>query len=181
MKKNSASLGYIGRKPGEDLADSNAWFTPIEFVERVRRCLVRIDLDPFSCAAANAIIHASRFFSEGDSAIGRSWCNHGKVTVFMNPPYGKKILKPAIGTFLSAWFDGQISQAIVLVNNATETQWFQSLAQECDSMCLVAKRIAFYNLDGKECSGNTRGQIFLYFGHDKKRFKAEFSPIGVIR
>jgi predicted RNA methylase len=139
-----------------------------------------IDLDPFSCAEANKSVRARRFFSKEESAIGRPWCAHGKVTVFMNPPYGRETLRPAIRAFLDAWLDGQISQAIVLVNNATETQWFQSLADECAAMCLVAKRIAFYNTDGKECSGNTRGQIFLYFGHDKKRFKIEFSLIGVV-
>ena len=180
MKKDSASLAYIGQKPGTQVPDSDAWFTPGEFIERVRRCMGSIDLDPISCAEANVTIRARVFFSKEDSAIGRPWCTHGKLTVFINPPYGRGTLRPALRAFLDAWFDGQISQAVVLVNNATETQWFQSLAQECSALCLAAKRIAFYNTDGKECSGNTRGQVFLYFGHDKKRFKAEFSLVGVV-
>ena len=65
--------------------------------------------------------------------------------------------------FLSVYYGGQISRAVVLVNNATETAWFQALAEASDAICLVNRRIAFYSTDGKEASGNTRGQVFLYF------------------
>jgi hypothetical protein len=49
-----------------------------------------------------------------------------------------------------------------------------------DAICFPSKRIAFWNADGKAISGNTRGQMFLYFGHDRKAFRSVFGDLGVV-
>lgn len=173
-------LAYVGSQPGTRAMDRDAWFTPADLVERARRTMGGIDLDPFSCEAANRVVKAKRFFSEEDSAFGRDWSAIGKVTVFINPPFGRGIMDRACRAFLEKWAAGQISKAVVLVNNATETAWFQSLLKECGAICLVSSRIAFYNDDGKAVSSNTRGQVFLYFGQGVRHFTEQFSDIGVV-
>lgn len=174
-------LGYIGSVPGTE-RDSNSWFTPIEFIEKARQVLGTIDLDPFSSEHANLTVNASRFYSEKNSAFDISWCEAGKVTVWMNPPYGRDLMGKAATKFLQEYYAGHISRGIVLVNNATETQWCQSLLDACTSICLVNKRIEFYNLDGKAVSGNTRGQIFLYFDTrgQQESFETVFSTVGKV-
>jgi phage N-6-adenine-methyltransferase len=174
-------LAYVGRQPGltADPRDSDAWFTPAHFIEKARRSMGVIDLDPFSSEEANRVVQAKRIFTKEDSAFGRRWSELGKVTVFMNPPYGRGLVNKAVDQFLACYYDGQVSKAVVLVNNATETAWFQSLAEACDALCLVGKRISFYNTDGKAVSGNTRGQVFLYYDvRGVEAFKQEFSSVG---
>ena len=174
------SLGYIGSMPGH--RDSNSWFTPIEFIEKSRLVLGGIDLDPFSSEHANKTVGATKYFSEADSAFDKDWCTLGKVTVWMNPPYGRGLMSKAAEKFLQEFYAGHISRGIVLVNNASETQWCQSLLEACTSICMVNKRIEFYNVDGKSISGNTRGQFFLYFDtrSQAKQFEEVFKSIGKV-
>lgn len=57
-------------------------YTPGEFVEAARHVLGAIDLDPASCARANATVRAARFYSAKDDGLAQPW--HGRV--ILNPP-----------------------------------------------------------------------------------------------
>ena len=70
-------------------------------------------------------------------------------------------------------------EGVVLVNNATETRWFQLMLREATAVMLTDHRISFWNADGKAVSGNTRGQAFFYFGDNPEKFLVEFSKHGV--
>jgi DNA N-6-adenine-methyltransferase (Dam) len=172
------NLAYTGKQPN---SESDEWYTPAEFVERARIVLETIDLDPFSCGAANRVVKATKFFSKDECAYSHPWREgRDRVRVFMNPPYGRATLAPAVSLFLQKWHEGHVLEAIVLVNNATETKWFQSLAVNCNAICFAAKKISFWNADGKPISGNTRGQVFFYFGDSEENFIEEFSPVGIV-
>jgi len=178
-KADPTKLGYVGKLQ----RDSNAWFTPPKYIELVREVLGEIDLDPFTCGEANAVVKAKRIFTEERNAFDNSWgddfCYY--QTVFMNPPYGRGILDRAVDKFLEEWNNRNVYEAIVLVNNATETEWFHKLVNTCCALCFVRGRISFYNLDGKAVSGNTRGQVFMYFCRlDGSRFRKTFSKIGFV-
>lgn len=182
MKADREKLAYIGAKPGLTRStdrDSDAWFTPSVYTEMAREVMGEIDLDPFSSANANRHIRAKRFFDPSADAYKQTWFqDQGRV--FMNPPYGRKLVDAAVDLFLANWASESVSQGIVLVNNATETRWFQSLLRESDAVCFPDRRIAFENDDGKHVSGNTRGQAFFYFGHKGNRFRGVYSRIGVV-
>ncbi|MEQ8927930.1 MAG: DNA N-6-adenine-methyltransferase, partial [Fulvivirga sp.] len=176
-----ATLAYVGSKPGSPKnlnRDSDAWFTPKVYTDMAREVMGEIDLDPFSNAYANQRIKAKRYFDSESDAFRQTWFKK-QGRVFMNPPYGRKIVDAAVELFLSNWNSKKISQGIVLVNNATETRWFQALLHESAALCLPHHRIAFENDDGKNISGNTRGQAFLYYGENTSRFSDIFSQIGV--
>ncbi len=98
----------------------------------------------------------------------------------MNPPYGRKLIDASIDIFLENWKNKSILQAVVLVNNATETKWFQSLLRSANSICMLDRRISFEAVDGKNVSGNTRGQVFFYFGARSRRFEKVFKSIGIV-
>jgi len=65
-------------------SEDNDHYTPPYIVEPARTTLGAIDLDPASCAEANAWIQASKFFAREDDGFLHPW--HGRV--FLNPPGG---------------------------------------------------------------------------------------------
>lgn len=178
-------LGYVGRTPGTAPRDSNAWFTPSKYVEAARTALGgTIDLDPFSSAAANKIVKATTFFSEHDDAFTKRWAakraNPGSKshTIFMNPPYSGALCSQAVNMFLDEYEKGSFTAGVFLVNNATETKWFQRAFTAASAVCFTNHRISFWNADGKAQSGNTRGQAFFYFGKDPEVFIDAFKELG---
>lgn len=181
MKADTNRMSYIGAKPGtnKDIRDSDSWFTPSHYVEMAREVMGEIDLDPFSSKAANRHIRAKRYFDVKSNAFEKQWFqDQGRV--FMNPPYGRQLVNASVDIFLSNWSEERITQAVVLVNNATETRWFQALLRSSSALCLPSKRIAFETNDGKNVSGNTRGQAFFYFGHRIQKFSDVFGFIGAV-
>jgi phage N-6-adenine-methyltransferase len=180
-KASAKTLGYIGAVPGAKQAgrDSDSWYTPSRYIESARKVMGSIDLDPFSSVAANQKVKAKKFLTVDDNALECRWpINSGNV--WMNPPYSAKLVKPSIVRLTSEIESGKVRSAVVLVNNATDTQWFQFMLRRCQAICFTAGRIAFENNDGKNISGNTRGQAFLYFGEDIAKFQNEFKQYGTV-
>ncbi len=73
---------------------------------------------------------------------------------------------------------GRVQTAIVLVNNATETQWFQSLLQRAAAVCFVRGRIKFLGVDLQPRKSPLQGQALLYFGGRPNRFTKTFLAFG---
>ena len=180
MKKASKhKLGYVGSKPGS--RDSNAWFTPDVYLNAARSALGgSIDLDPFSSEIANTRVRAKVFFTEQTDAFKQDWSAVKAKTCFMNPPYSASLARDAVLRFVAEYQRGAFAAGIVLVNNATETKWFQLMLREAAAVCFTDHRIAFWNADDKAVSGNTRGQAFLYFGENPGAFAAEFAAHGAV-
>ena len=181
-KANRERLAYIGSMPGTSKSssrDADNWFTPIIYTNMAREVMGDIDLDPFSSATANESIKSKRYFDPDTDAFKQRWFqDQGRV--FMNPPYGRGLVESAVDLFLDNWKNESVSQGVVLVNNATETRWFQSLLRSGAAVCFPDRRIAFSNDDGKHISSNTRGQAFFYFGHRMLRFSDVFGRIGIV-
>jgi hypothetical protein len=144
-----------------------------------------IDLDPFSSEKANATVRATRILTEGRSAFTTAWRKDKHrypdgVCVWMNPPYSAGLIHRAVETFLVNLSAGHVAQAVVLVNNATDTQWFKALREHSTAVCFTHHRISFESPDGKRVSGNTRGQTFFYFGPESRAeaFSVEFARFG---
>jgi phage N-6-adenine-methyltransferase len=178
-------LAYVGRQPGTPVRPSDAWRTPQIYIDSARGVMGTIDLDPFSSPEANVFVGARYFFTPEQSALGRRWCPPARrrhfpagLNVFMNPPYGSQMIPAVTHAFTTAWHQGDIQQAVVLLNNATETLWFRRLRALASAACFPTGRIAFVAEDGTASSGNTRGQVFLYMGGWPTRFREEFAPYG---
>lgn len=174
-KADVKRLGYVGSTPGAK-RDSDSWYTPDVYLDSARRALEGIDFDPFSSVAANERVKASLFYTEEDDALTRQWPTVDGV--WMNPPYSNGLCGKAVTAFLEEWKAGTFKRGIVLVNNATDTIWWDDLMREATAVCFTDHRIAFWNEDGKASSGNTRGQAFVYFGKQTGRFVREFDRHG---
>ena len=178
--KNTAivkNLGYIGRQPTAK-RNSDSWFTPRTYLESAASSLGEITLDPFSDEKANEIVKAKHFFDEKLDGLSQNWKVESSTKAFMNPPYSAGMVKQCCKRFIEAWHQKEIDAGIILVNNATETKWFQQLLSEANAICFTNHRISFWNSDGKVVSNNTRGQAFFYFGNNSKKFEKHFGVHG---
>ncbi len=77
---------------------------------------------------------------------------------------------------LAEYRAGHVEEAILLVDAATETNWFHSLYDF--PMCFVRGRIHFVSGDGKRTSGQIQGSVFVYLGHHTDTFVRVFVPLG---
>ena len=179
-RANVNRLGYIGRTPTEKPRDADSWFTPPEYLDSVRTVMGRIDLDPFTSEKANEIVGAKLIFTIANSAFDNDWKVVKNGRVFMNPPYSAGLCGRAINRFIDQYEARKFAEGIVLVNNATDTRWFNALSKFCGAICFTDHRISFWNADRKHVSGNTRGQAFFYFGKKLAKFKKAFEKHGFV-
>ena len=151
------------------------WYTPAEVIAAAREVMGDIDLDPASCDTANDIVNAAEFYDKEQDGLSLEW--HGRV--FMNPPYAAGLVGVFTDKLLSHVRTESVSEAVVLVNNATETKWFQALAQASDAICFPKSRIRFWNPNRNESMTGLQGQAVVYFGPNTGRFRTVLSKQGV--
>jgi hypothetical protein len=152
----------------------NEWYTPEEYIERARQTMGGIDLDPASCLEANKIVRASEFFSREDDGLNHNW----RGRVFMNPPYAQPYIQKFTEKLVNHVVAGEVTQAVALVNNATETKWGQLLLKHAAAVCFPAGRVKFWHPD--KISAPLQGQMIAYIGANIDAFKKSFNHTGVI-
>lgn len=154
--------------------DSDEWYTPAEHIEAVRQVLGAIDLDPASCATAQASINARAFYTKADDGLAKEW----RGRVWLNPPYSQPAATQFADKLLAEIDAGRVTEAIMVQNASTDTGWFHRLAQR-SAVCLTRGRINFNRQDG-ESSANRYGQAFFYFGKNASRFGDVFGAFGLV-
>ena len=167
--KEELKKPHVARNTGD-----NEWYTPPAFIEAATAVLGGIDLDPASSEIANRTVKAKTFYTEDDDGLSQDW-PVGRI--WMNPPYAQ----PAISRFCTRIVDevSRGSSAIVLVNNGTETQWFQCMAAECTAVCFPKSRVRFLDPDGNP-GAPLQGQAIVYFGEAFELFREKFSQFGEV-
>jgi phage N-6-adenine-methyltransferase len=153
----------------------NEWYTPGDIIEAARAVLGGIDLDPASTAAANEIVQAATFFSAMDDGLKQYWHGH----VWMNPPYAQPLIEHFAKKLAASIQAHEVSAAIALVNNATETEWFQTMGTVTDAVCFPSGRIRFWN-PAKETAMPLQGQALLYMGPQIDHFCERFASFGIV-
>jgi len=154
---------------------NNEWYTPVEYIAAARAVMGGIFLDPASSEKANETVGATLFFTEADDGLKKVW---PEGHIWMNPPYAQ----PLVGQFcdkLADHVESGPSEAIVLVNNATETKWFQRLAGVSSAICFPRGRVRFLDPEGNP-GAPLQGQAIIYVGRNVDGFCAEFSRFGFV-
>ena len=149
------------------------WYTPAEYVEAARAVLGAIDLDPASTDVANHVIKAAQIFSAKENGLDQRW--DGRV--WMNPPYSQPLIEQFCKKLAESVRAKTVPAAVVLVNNATETQWFRSLVDVSAAICFPTGRVQFWSPD-KTTAAPLQGQAILYIGDDVSGFVKEFATFG---
>jgi ParB family chromosome partitioning protein len=149
----------------QHLSKTADYYTPSTIVEAARKALGAIDLDPASCALANAIVKAAAFYGLGglaEDGLAEPW----RGRVFCNPPGGRvpdsykgrgTRSNAALwwATLAEAWQAGEVEAAIFVGFTLEILRTAQALdvPQPIDfPLCVPSGRIAFDTPDGPSSS-----------------------------
>jgi site-specific DNA-methyltransferase (adenine-specific) len=154
-------------------SESVEWFTPAPIIALVYDVLGSIFLDPCSCREANETVKADHIFTkeDGDTALNPDtlWPR----TVYMNPPYGRKI-GPWVRKLDAQYRADHTTAAIGLLPARVDTKWWKHLAAY--TVCFWSGRVKF--------SGSKDAAPFptaiVYLGPDDAHFIEVFGQHGLI-
>ena len=162
---------HVANNSGE-----NEWYTPPEYIEAARKVLGSIDTDPASSPIANQTVKATGFYTIADNGLKQKW----QGNVWLNPPYAQPAISDFCKTLVKKYSEGEISAAIVLINNATETSWFQQLVTIAKVICFPSGRIRFLNPDKSNPGAPLQGQAVIGIGVATEVFSQAFAGVGFI-
>lgn len=150
------------------------WGTPTDDVERARRVMGAIDLDPCSESTFQSTVRADQHYSlteRGEDALVLPW--HGRV--YCNPPGGavRKFWLRALSQPIEQmiWMGFSVEQLCILADEDPGPLDF--------SCCILRTRVSFIRHDGYEGSpghGNYVAGIMV----DPAAFEREYGPLGKI-
>ena len=151
---------------------NNEWYTPRNIIEAARRAMGSIDVDIASSDKAQVFVKASEYYTIETNGLDKPL--HGNI--WLNPPYAADL----VNKFITKIVDerGDYEQAIVLVNNATETEWFEKLVSVSSAICFPKGRIRYFLPDGSQGGSPLQGQAIVYIGKNIENFDREFADIG---
>ena len=160
-------------------SESFEWYTPTKYVEPARTVMGGIDLDPASTAEANEAVRAKKIYTLGEDGLTHEWSGR----VWLNPPYGfsrDKVSNQSVwsAALLDRFAAGDVQQAVLLVNAATDAGWFRRL-WGC-ALCFVDHRIRFNRPGQTSGPQPTHGNVLAYLGRRTKSFQQAFSDLGRI-
>ena len=139
-----------------------------------------IGLDVASCALAQQVVRADRFFTIEDNALVQPWTGQ----VWCNPPFSA----PLIGKFADKFIgeSKHFVEGLFFCNSSPNSLWNQRLQQTCDRMLNPSGRTQFWSKgtpieERKDPKGNNAyQQVLFYFGPNPARFDALAAGIGTV-
>jgi ParB family chromosome partitioning protein len=159
--------------PHTQLTGEYEWYTPGEYLDAAREVLGGIDLDPASSEGAQRVVRAARYYTAETDGLAQPW----RGRVWLNPPYARGLIENFVDKLLAEHQAGNVPEAVLLVENRTDTRWFHGLAKQAAAVCFTLGRIQFRRPDGTGENPIT-GSCFVYLGSNPSRFAEIFGGIG---
>ena len=145
---------------------NNEWYTPTKYIEIARDVMNGIDVDPATSKIANRNVKAKTIYTIDDDGLIKEWIGN----VWLNPPYAQPLIQQFADKLIEEIDNGNVKQAMVLVNNATETKWFNTLSKKAEAIWFMRGRVKFIDGEGKSTGAPLQGQCILYFGGNIDKF-----------
>lgn len=162
-KKAPVMPAYEGEEEDERCVE-------LKYRKSARYVFYRPPLDPAAASVGKGFGASLISYTKSANGLSKDW---GRASIWLFPPYYdtnrfvKKLLASVYG------------EAIVLVNNETETKWFQALWERASAVLFHAGKMKFKYPEGKGYTGPECGMVFFYLGDRPDRFLDEFSKYGV--
>jgi ParB family chromosome partitioning protein len=182
--RNAVTEMVAGEEPAQAMkrahamynTGDNEWYTPSNLIDCARSFLGAIDLDPASSALANETVRAMTWYGVEQDGLAQRW--HGRV--WMNPPYARGLIERFVERLMESHLAGDVPEALILVNNATDTRWFHHLQSAPDRHTLaLSYRVKFLSPEGRDPNA-MQGQVVVYLGSRRAEFALAFSAHGVV-
>lgn len=151
------------------------WYTPPYLIDVARRVMGEIDLDPASSEVANRTVGAKVYYDRDTDGLHRRWVAD---TLWLNPPYSMPLIYHFAIKLQKSIKYKWVKEAICLVNNSTETVWFQEITKQASAICLLSGRIRFVSPDGSMGKTPLQGQALIYIGGRPEHFATHVSVLG---
>lgn len=147
------------------------WYTPAWIIGLARDTMGGIDLDPASSVKAQQTVNAERFYTAADDGYSKPWCGR----VWLNPPFDDT--PRWVRRLSAAYADGDVSQAVLLVNSAPGYSWWEALWRVYP-VCMLERRVCFTSGDGSKAGQAKKGTTIAYFGPYWSKFESAWSSYG---
>jgi len=151
------------------------WYTPRQYIEAARNVMGSIDLDPCSSDIANEVVQADTYYTQENDGLAHDWTGN----VWINPPYKASLISNFIRKLLDHHEAGDVSQAVLLTSNGTDTRWWHDAIRVCASVCFTHGRVNFYSPVRNQASPAS-GNTFFYYGNRVAAFRETFREFGAI-
>lgn len=154
------------------------YFTQSFVIEAARKTMGSIDLDPASCAAANAIVKASRYFDAMIDGLKQPWLGN----VWLNHPFSRKNNAKWVAKAVSEFESGNAYQLTCITFASSSEEWTEPLFNF--PICFLRPRTNYLivGADGLlvETTDVTKGSMVTYMGQHVDQFVAQFSKFGKV-
>jgi hypothetical protein len=170
LREALRSLSEGHRRTGGEYSDE--WFSPQALVDLSLKMLGGIDVDP--CWHPACLVKATQCFAKEQDGLKRSW--NGRV--YLNPPFQEN--QAWIEKLVEEFACGRATEAIVIVPNRSEAEWFTVLDRY--PRCHLRGRVKFFREDdgpGKKWSSPFPCAA-IYLGRRSELFASIFSTAGTV-
>ena len=171
---------------------NDSWRTPADIIDRARRVLQTIDLDPASDVEANERVQARRILTVNDDGLVSPWLvdrDAAPLTIWLNPPGGKRSNKSLTALFwerLMCFRDsGHLQDAIFMAFSLEALQTTQASGpgrRMIDfAFCVPKRRIAFDHPNDTSKRAPSHSNAIIYVPSKRNRtglFLEEFREVG---
>ena len=147
------------------------WLTPPLIVGAAEDVLGGvIDCDPAAHMDEKHWV-AKRNYTAFTNGLAQEWVGG----VFLNPPYKRGLVGSYVDKLICEIVNGNTTRAVVLVNAATDTSWFQNLVAFSDIVGFTEQRIGFVNPEtGKAARDTPMGQAIFGINVSPRLFRKAF-------
>lgn len=176
-KITAEHVAAVARKAAPHVAHNTGvteWYTPPAILDVARAAMGGIDLDPASCAKANETVQAERYYTAEDNGLIQPWSGR----IWLNPPYASGVVDRFAEKLASEVGLGRVGAACVLINNGTETRWFDRLLSVAAAVCFPTGRVRFIDREGNPGGTPLQGQALVYVGTEPRRFAHAARDLG---
>lgn len=151
-KTDSERKGFGFESPNRGAKDE--WLTPPDIIAALGGW-ESFDLDPCS-PVVRPWPTARRHYTVEDDGLRQSWGGR----VYLNPPYGP---------YTKLWMDRMLSHSngVALIFARTETEAFDRIWRGASAYLFLARRLAFYHVDGTKGKCATAPSVLVSFDTDE--------------